>query len=198
MSFDQKISDRALIAAIRRSDTQAFKILYYRYFEKLYRFVYQKVYHADTAKDLVQDLFFNLWKNRDKLDESKSIKAYLFKSANNLAIDHLRRKVTADTYAQKQTTAPHTEISGNFELKDELERRLNTLPADQKTILLLNRLEGFKYAEIADMLGISIKTVEKKMSLALKTLREALKHLLLYYIVFKTVGLGIGFFLFYT
>jgi len=177
-------SDEELANSIQNSDPEAFKELYYRYFETLYLFLRRKTHNSNVAEDLVQELFLRLWKGRNRLDPQKSIKAYLFKTANNLAIDHLRRKITRDNYSlQKQMQPVSIDTAKNIDLKSEIVEILNQLPEDQRIIITLQRIEGFKYAEIAEIQNISIKTVEKKMGLALKTLRMNMKHLLTILIV---------------
>jgi len=171
-------SDTELTTLIKASDSGAFKILYYRYYENLFGFLVHKTRNYELAKDLVQDLFFRLWKTRDSLDKSKSIKAYLFRSANNLAIDHLRKITTEDAYIQtidhKQTLMPNEQ----FDLQEKTQEAVESLPEPIQTVFCLSRFEGLKYTEIAESLEISVKTVESRMSKALKILREKLKHFL--------------------
>jgi len=192
------LSDKELIEAIRESDKEAFKELYFRYFDNIYRFLYWRTRDEEVTRDLTQELFLRIWRNRSGLNPSLSIKAYLFRAAGNLAIDHLRHQVTEAIFHREVPSLASSEnIARNIELKDAIQQTLASLPEDQRTIVLMNRLEGLKYVEIAQALNISVKTVEKKMSLALKTLRKALKPLLALVVSVKFL-LDIGLFLFKT
>lgn len=77
--------------AIRQSDHEAFKTLYYRYFESIVRFLQYKTGHEDLACDQAQDVFAGLWINRDSLDSYRSIKFYIYRAASNAAVDFQRK-----------------------------------------------------------------------------------------------------------
>ncbi len=171
-------SDTELTLLIKTSDTGAFKILYYRYYEHLFRFLVYKTRNYELAKDLVQDIFYKIWNNRDSLNEGKSIKAYLFRSANNLAIDHLRKITTEVAYIQNAEQNQILMPNEQFDLQEKAHEAIKSLPEPLQTVFCLNRFDGLKYKEIAETLDISIKTVESRMSKALKILRVELKSFL--------------------
>jgi len=165
--------DEELIRAINSSDRAAFKQLCERYYDPLYRFLWRKTRNDEAAEDLVQELFMNLWKMRARLDENLSIKAYLYRAANNLAINHLRKKALKQAhFVDNLDHAPAGHSDEERELQECLDEALQDLPEAQRTVFVLNRFEGLKYAEIAETLQISIKTVESRMSQTLKHLRE--------------------------
>ncbi len=173
-------SDAQLVKAIRKAKAKAFKELYFRYSEMLYRFLWRKTHDSEVAKDLVQDLFMKVWNNRQNLEEKKSIKSYLYRAANNLAIDHLRKKIVhRETALNNPESRPTFYPDDWFDFEDHIKRALNKLPPAQRNVFYLSRFEGFKYQEIADILEISSKTVENHMNKALKKLRIELRHLLL-------------------
>ncbi len=166
-------NDEELIRAIEVSDRAAFKQLCARYYDPLYRFLWRKTRNEEAAKDLVQELFMNLWKMRARLDENLSIKAYLYRAANNLAINHLRKKILHQAhFSDDLADAPAGHSDEERELQECLDEALQDLPEAQRTVFMLNRFEGLRYAEIAEALQISIKTVESRMSQTLKHLRE--------------------------
>lgn len=181
--------DRDLVLRIKNSDQSAYKELYYMYAEKLYGFLWRKISNEDLAKDLVQDLFFKLWQNRKNLDENQSIKAYLYRSANNLAIDHYRKKKIFTSDSAEEIQFGDYDLDLSFDVEAEILKEINKLPEMQKKVFLLSRFEELKYKEIAELLKISPKTVESHISKALAKLRVSLKHLI-------TVSFFI-FFLFY-
>ncbi len=175
----QKYTDSQLVERINRSDEQAFKNLYYKYASMLYSFLWRKTGNVDLAKDLVQEVFIRTWNNREKLNSEMNVKSYLYRIANNLAIDHLRYKTL------HPTTSIENDFSGrmymiheHFDIEPKIWEAVNGLPETQRNIFYLSRFEGFKHKEIAELLGISIKTVESNIGKALKKLRETLKYLL--------------------
>lgn len=184
MPADNRVAPESeLIKAIRLSDQAAFKVLCQIYYDLLYRFLWRKTRDEETAKDLVQELFLNVWKIRANLEESQSLKAYLYRSANNLAINHLKKKALRQ--ARLVDNAAVEQIAGTDERSDfqeYAEDALHGLPEEQRLVFMLNKFEGLKYAEIAELLQISVKTVESRMSKALKMLREKLQHLLIFII----------------
>ena len=160
-------------------------------FEKLFR-LYNKdlcnlafnlVRDKDAAKDIVQDVFLKLWKNRGEVSFGEQIKHYLFKATAHTAMNHIRFnkkiiRVEDDTMLHNiQASANHQEI-GYTELELRVRQAIDKLPAKCKTIYLLSRHEGLKYQEIADTLDLSIKTVENQMGIALEKLRQQLKPFL--------------------
>jgi len=178
-SAPRSTNDKELTRAIKQSDRVAFRQLSERYYDPLYRFLWRKTRNGEAAQDLVQELFMNLWKVRAVLDENLSVKAYLYRAANNLAINHLRKKSLKQTYFVDNlgdTRAGHSDAERD--LQECLDDALQDLPEAQRTVFMLNRFEGLKYVEIAAALQISIKTVESRMSKTLKHLRHRFGPLL--------------------
>ena len=167
-------TDEKLIEAIRRDDREAFKQLYYKYYKMLFRFAMYRLHSSETASDLIQDIFLKLWIKRNKLNPSKSVKAYLYKSLNNSIINYSK--------LHSSQTGSFGDISNNKTLNDEndpdikidVKNAVNQLPEKLKIVYLLSRIEGYKYSEIAEICNISIKAVEKRMSRAFDILRKIL------------------------
>lgn len=143
------------------------------YYNQLYSFIWRRVGDQDSTKDILQDLFLNVWKLRDQLDETKSIKSYLFTSANNLIINFLKRK---SSLMKKIGSIPienlSIDVNGQQEMDAYLNDALNGISEKLKIVFIMNKFEGFKYQEIAEILNISVKTVENRMSKILKLLRK--------------------------
>ena len=173
---DIDISDEEIVKAVINNDHSAFKCLYYRYFPMLIRFAWYRLHSADMAKELVQELFYRIWIKRNNLNPDKSIKAYLYKSLNNLIINHSKlsssKTISLDDIKRKKFYADE---ENKLELRIDIEEGIKKLPDKIKTVYLLSRIEGYKYDEIADICGISIKAVEKRMSRALNILRRIFK-----------------------
>ena len=165
----EKLNDNELTAAIKIGDKNAFKDLYYKYFDKLYSFAWYRTYSEEASRDFIQELFTILWTNRKKLSPNKSIKAYLYKVLGNLIIDASRLHSSQNISLENVETTSH---ENDVELKIDMQNAINALPQKLREVYLLSRLDGFKYSEIAEILGISIKAVEKRLTKAFIILRK--------------------------
>jgi RNA polymerase sigma-70 factor (ECF subfamily) len=174
-NFSANTPDAELTAAIKASDHLAFKTLYYRYFEALFRFLWRQTSDEELAKDLVQEIFSRVWKNRANLDPQQSVKSYLYRIGHNLVIDHRRQNVRpVDSLDAHPEIDPGYAADEPFELQDKIQATIQSLPEPLRLVFTMNRFDGVKYAEIAATLDISVKTVEARMSKALAILRERL------------------------
>ena len=165
-------SDEELVKAILKNDQNAFKNFYYKYYNALIRFAWFRVHSMETSQDLVQETFFRVWIKRASLNPQKSIKAYLYKTLTNLIINHLKLSSSMTTSLESIRHEDRINDEHVIELKLDLENALNKLPEKLKTVYLLSRLDGYKYAEIAEICNISIKAVEKRISKAFTLLRK--------------------------
>ncbi len=141
----------------------------------LYRFLYYKYGQDNNPQDLVQDAFIKLWNNCMKVLPEKA-RSFLFTVANNQMLNELAKKKTALVYSQQKAKG-YTHESPEFifeenEYMGKLQRAIEELTPEQRAAFLLNRIEGKKHQEIADMLGISRKAVEKRIYSALAILKE--------------------------
>lgn len=170
------LSDSEIALALRASDHAAFKTLYYRYFEALYRFLFRHTREEQLAQDLVQEMFTRVWQNREKLDPQQSLKAYLYRIGYNLAVDQLRKRThRPESLEAENAYEPSDSHEDQFDLREKMQAAIASLPEPLRMVFMMSRFEEATYAEIAEALGISIKTVESRMSKALKELREKLK-----------------------
>ncbi len=162
-------------------DEVSFEHLFRGYFSPLCLFGMKYLKDMDTAKEIVHDVFVNVWSKRNELDLNKSLKSYLFTSVYNRSLNYIRNQkkfngveeLRSEHHEQSSIDAS-AELEGK-ELKDQIQKAIDSLPERTKKIFVMNRFEGFKYKEIAEELDISQKTVEAQMSSALKILREKLK-----------------------
>ena len=132
----------------------------------------------DEAEDLVQQAFVKLWESRGRLDIAWSLKAYLYKSVHNACLNRIRSRHVQSKYLDfnaQQLEMTHTPPDDTSpELLERFQRALDDLPPQCRLIFELSRFEALKYREIADQLGISIKTVETQMGKALRVMRVQL------------------------
>jgi RNA polymerase sigma-70 factor (ECF subfamily) len=156
---------------------QEFERAFDLYYSGLRNFLYYKTSQAELAEDVAQDAFVKLWETREKIDKS-SLKAYLFTIANNLMINKLKReqlrfKFLNSTKERSDNVTPQYLVEMQ-EFDEKLQATLAKIPDGAREVFLMNRIDGLKYREIAEMLGLSMKAVEKRMSRALAILREEL------------------------
>lgn len=151
-----------------------FNELFRAHAKDLHDFLYYKFGKENNPKDLVQEAFLKLWNNCHKVTQEK-VKSFLFTVANNQMLNELSRKKTVLTFAQ-QKPKQHTIESPEYlmeenEYMNKLQNAIENLTEEQRVTFLLNRIEGKKHKEIAEMLGISSKAVEKRIYTALKKIR---------------------------
>ena len=157
-----------------------FASIFEKYSKSLHDFLYYKFGEAYNPKDQVQDAFIKLWENCGKVTPSKA-KSFLFTVANNLTLNLTAHKKVVLKYQQhipKHYTneTPEFIMEGN-EYMQKLQKALSNLSEAQRTAFMLNRVEGKKHKDIAELLGISQKAVEKRIYGALKNLREDIKEI---------------------
>ena len=143
----------------------------------VFNYIYYKFGNEEKAYDVVQEAFIKLWENCSKVAPDKA-KAYVYTIANNLYLNVIKAEKVRLKYAPDNNAVVHESpdfLMEEQEYKEKLERVLQALPENQRTTFLLNRIDGKKYSEIAEMEGVSIKAIEKRMHLALKTLRDQIE-----------------------
>ncbi|MGD2034686.1 MAG: RNA polymerase sigma-70 factor [Bacteroidales bacterium] len=181
-----------MTAATGNSVDSKYEEMFRMYFSSLCYFALKYISDLDTCKEIVHNVFVNIWEKREEYDFDKPAKSYLFTSVYNRCMNHIRdsRKYKSDADISEahdySDFSQHTEQIEAAELESKIWQVINSLPEKCREVFVLNRFEGKKYGEVADYLNISVKTVETQMSKALKTLRDNLKdyiHLLLFLIL---------------
>lgn len=156
-----------------------FNAFYLKHMQAASNFAFYKCGNKDASLDLVQDAFSKIWENCSKIDFDKA-KTYLFTSVNNLFLNTVRHQKVVMSYAKESPYLDKTNLNPEYlmeedEFKQKLLLAIEGLSDEQREVFLLNRIEGKKYREIAELLEISQKTVEKRMSAALKFLRTKIE-----------------------
>ncbi|QLE00408.1 sigma-70 family RNA polymerase sigma factor [Galbibacter sp. BG1] len=152
-----------------------FDEFYKAHSQSLYSFMYYRTGNADKALDLVQDSFLKIWNKCAEIALEKA-KSYLFQTANNLFLNEKRHEKVVLEYQNMYPVTDATHQDPEYKLREkEFQQKLNEVIASlsdgEREVFLLNRIDGKKYVEIAEMLDISVKAVEKRMMKALKKLR---------------------------
>jgi RNA polymerase sigma-70 factor (ECF subfamily) len=179
------------------NDSLNFESVFRQHHSGLCNLAYNLVHDGEAAKDIVQEVFLKLWKNRESIEMGDQIRSYLFKATAHTALNHLRYhkrlvRIEKETNIQETLLAPaHSEEVGFKELELKLREAIDLLPPKCKTIYLLSRHEGLKYPQIAEVLGLSVKTVENQMTIALQKLRVGLKPFLTVEFFLIAILLGI-------
>lgn len=158
-------------------DEGEFEKLFKSHFKALHAYATVMLHDEVVAEEIVQNMFLKLWEKRDRLSIQSSVKAYLYKCVHNDSLNYIKHlKVKANyedhtTYIMKDQTNQPAKTLELKELESRLWQALNELPEQCRTIFQMSRFEELKYKEIAERLGLSIKTVENQMGKALKLLR---------------------------
>jgi RNA polymerase sigma-70 factor (ECF subfamily) len=179
LTGDHTDIEELMYKILREGDYAAFQQLFKKMYGPLCQFCVKFVHVKEVAEELVSDVFYNIWKNRQRIIVT-SPKAYLFTAVRNRGFDHLRKvkkSVWCDLEEATHIPADSTDsqdILVHYELNKSLEQSIASLPKQCRLIFELSRDHGMKYKEIASMLNISIKTVETQMGRALKHLRQSL------------------------
>lgn len=183
----------------QNSDQQAFKELYLAYFDRLYKFAFSILHSAEFAEEAVNDVFLNIWQKRSTLKNIASLSSYLFISTKNTSFNYLskfrkERNTSLDDVLVRFEADELTPETAFFtaEIRNEIEQAINQLPPKTKLVFQMAKVEGMKYKEIADILNISVNTIDnhiatavKKLSIILKNLSEEDKSLILFQVFTK-------------
>jgi RNA polymerase sigma-70 factor (family 1) len=171
------INESKLLERLSKNDASAYKLLFDTYYIWLCNYVCSLCNDPELAEDLAQETMIKFWEKRKKIIVKTSLKNYLFRICHNEFLQHIRKKkIKVDFLDQVRwdvlTAVYEEEKTPESNRIEILNKLIDQLPPRCKEVFILNKLERRKYKEIANDLGISIKTVENHMSKALSFLRE--------------------------
>lgn len=185
-SFDIKSSpdpgEQAWLEALRNGDEKALRSIFDRHYPLLLGDLYRLIPDESTCQDLAQEVFVELWRKRAEIDIRLSLRAYLRRAAINRALNHIksqRRYVldTNDELAHQVADTSGADLAQQDRqetLEAALHQAVETLPEKCRLVFSLSRFEQLSHRQIADQLGISVKTIENQITKAIKLLRQAL------------------------
>jgi RNA polymerase sigma-70 factor (ECF subfamily) len=171
--------ERACADRIRAGDMEAFEALYRAYWQRLYVFAFRYGHVKEDAEEVVQDVFFRIWRGRADWVPAGAVRNYLYLAVRNAARDRLERAAVARRWGGRVgQVATAAEIQSELEAAElvaAVERALAELPPKRSAVCKLRLIDELSYAQIADRLGIREKTVETQLARGLKFLRDRIR-----------------------
>jgi RNA polymerase sigma-70 factor (family 1) len=173
------------ISGIRAGNEGAFRQLFDRYYTVLSAFAAEQVGSYDSGREITQEVFIKIWQKRDGWEPSAGgLKTYLYRAVYNQCLNHIKKESTRKKYEEQSgesfTFTPASSDSRTMEreLMSVLEKAIQQLPKRRQMVFVLHRQHEMSIREVAEVLGVSSKTVENQMGLALRDLRVALQSYL--------------------
>lgn len=171
-----------LIQRIKEGEEYAFEIAFLKYHTPLCRYIWKYVRSEELSKEIVQEVFTEVWEGRKNLNPSGHLRGFLFEVARNKAMDYIKHQKIVNQYiseAKQQKKENfyknlYQEKNDNQDFHEAVKESINNLPPRGRQIFELNRDEGLTYREISEYLDISVKTVETHMRRVLKELKDRL------------------------
>jgi len=171
-------SDEDLFQCIKREDAKALKILFERYYSPLCHFAFKFVQEVHLAEEVVSDVFLALWLKKQTIEIRLNLRAYLYTAVRNQSLNYVKKNKILfediETVLHENNTSDLNadRIVLDEEMKGDVDAILQRLPEKRQLIFRMNRIDGFSYKEIAEILSISIHTVQNQMVAAVKFLTD--------------------------
>ncbi len=184
-------TDNEIINRLRQDSEEAFEYIFLKFYNRLCLYVTCLIHNKNSAEEIVQDVFYELWEKRNILKINISLKAYLFKAVYNRSINYINYNRRRNKYVQNQLNKIQNQqivppVSDNYPIANLLSQELDilinkaiaSLPNQCRTVFQLCRFENLSYKEIATKLHISVNTVKTQLQRAMKKLRNSLQDYL--------------------
>ncbi len=178
------LNDLLILTKIKDGDVKAFEQVFRQYYMPLCLYAASITGRMDIAEEIVQELFLVFWRERERLQLFHTIKSYLYGAVRNQSLQYWEHQDVRNRYRDAVLSRPEKDDMPDDpqeqieykELEALIERTLRKLPERRLRIFRMHRFEGKKYAEIASILSLSVKTVEAEMTKALQTLRKEIEN----------------------
>ena len=183
-------SDEILLGRIKNNDQAALDALHNKYYDSLSVFAYGYIKSFDIVQEIISDVFLKVWLLRVKIDSQINCKTYLYTSVKNQSLNYLKKKslpLYEDVFHINKEASEVYNSDATFNLEETqniIDEILNGLPTQRRRIFELNRIDGLKYKEIAEILSITVDTVQKQMT-------EAVKYISKFSPLFKSIFIGL-------
>ena len=171
-----ELTDEDLIRKFQNGDIGAYTQIVNRYKDRLYNFIYRFVYDIDRAEDILQDTFLKLYTHKNSYREIAKFSTWLYTIAGNLAKTELRKLKRRKTYAVSEVSrgdqefvikSPDTDTAidaNSINIENSIQKALNQLPQDFKTIIILRDIQELSYEDISRIVDIPIGTVKSRIN----------------------------------
>ncbi len=171
------------ISLIEKGNQHAFQSLVYQYSDQLLLFAIGFVKSHEVAEEIVSDAFVNLWRQRARIFEIRDVKSYLYITVRNASISHLRKisgrkEICIDNleaFHSLPVIGPETDEFTD-EILEQINRAIDQLPPKCKLVFTLAKVQGLKYKEISEILGISVKTINNHIANGLAAIAHSLNE----------------------
>lgn len=181
MKASKEYIDHLLHRLSQEEDEKAFEALFKLFYERLIQFSLHYVYSRELAEEVISDVFVKIWNNRKELAAIANLETYLYVAVKNQSLNYLSKlsgyvvSPAGDLFKDNRHDSFDPEKELEFrELQLDLDKAVEGLPAQCRVVFKLIKEDGFTYKEVAEILGLSVRTVETQLSRALKKLSVAL------------------------
>nr|WKN39215.1 sigma-70 family RNA polymerase sigma factor [Tunicatimonas sp. TK19036] len=175
-----KRSEKRLIRQLKNGNERAFECIYDQYWQALFNQAYKRLPQPEIVKELIQDLFTELWQKREALDVRSSLSGYLHVALRYKIFNYIKAEIVREKYLDSLLPSSGSRLVEEHiffhELAAAYEKEIHHLPPQAQRVYVLRHQQSLSYAQIAETLHISVSTVEKHMIKALKIIRENLKE----------------------
>lgn len=176
------LNDLFVLKKIKEGDIKAFEEVFRQYYAPLCLYGLSITRRKDVSEEIVQELFYTWWKDRQDIQILRSIKNYLYGAVRNQSLQYLEHLNVQERHRQSvlseetdpQDATPLQQLEYK-ELEDVINRTLNQLPDRRRKIFRMHRVEGKKYKEIAETFSVSVKTIEAEMTKVYQQLRQEIE-----------------------
>ena len=190
LSKGMELENEAIATLLAQKDESAFEQVFKTHFKRLHAYAFTILQDEMEAEEMVQQVFFKLWDRNENLSLSGSVSAYLYRAVHNESLNYIKHQTVRSNHKlhvaynmKNEVEHPAKKVMA-AELEKKIHSALNELPEQCRTVFQMSRFDEMKYREIADKLGISVKTVENQMGKALKLLRMKLAEFLTFIFLF--------------
>jgi RNA polymerase sigma-19 factor, ECF subfamily len=186
MENEQPFMDSSFMVALQQiaaGDQAAFKLVYASFYKRLYQFALAIVKTREAAEEIVEDVFIRIWQKRADLSAVRNLRVYLYTATKNTALNYLSKKARESitepfdhiNIGLDQTSVTPEQILITAEMFKKIQDTIEALPPRCKMIFKLVREDGLKYKEIAEILNITVNTIDVQMAIAVKRIATALE-----------------------
>lgn len=176
--------------SISWTSRKGYEILFNEHYSRMVSYAYNFLKEQEASEEIVQEVFYQLWINREKTEIKTSINSYLYRAVRNRCINMIKHIEIRENYKQynseeiEKSDLEFDSLLTVSELDKKIRESIDQMPMQRKKIFLMSRYEDMTYKEIADKMGLSKKTIENQMGKALQYMRTELKDYLPIILIF--------------